>query len=54
MNKMQVIQRKTADNKFFMNDHQIMAYAEKCLKCRNDCKQSFRVTVVRCPRFKNE
>lgn len=36
---------------FFLNDRNRITFNELCLKCINDCKQSFRVIVVQCPLF---
>ncbi len=37
---------------FFWNDETgRRAYNELCRKCRNKCKQSFRATVVCCPKY---
>jgi len=29
-------------------------YNELCRKCRRDCKQSFRVLVVECPKYESK
>ena len=29
-------------------------YNSLCLKCRNDCKQSFRATVLECRRYRSK
>lgn len=36
---------------FFLNDRGRKTYNEICRKCRQDCKQSFRVRLVACQRF---
>lgn len=30
----------------------IICYNEECKKCKNDCKQSFRVEIICCPNMK--
>lgn len=36
---------------FFLNDRGRVTYNELCRKCRHTCKQSFRATVIDCPRY---
>ena len=36
---------------FFLNDGGRVAYNVLCRKCRHICTQSFRVTVIDCPRY---
>ncbi|XBX05507.1 hypothetical protein QMP26_34620 [Enterocloster clostridioformis] len=36
---------------FFLNDRERRSYNELCRKCRHECKQSFRATVIDCPRY---
>lgn len=36
---------------FFLNDRGRVAYNELCRRCRNDCKQSFRATVIECRNY---
>ena len=36
---------------FFLNDRSRITYNELCRKCRHECKQSFRVIVVDCPKY---
>lgn len=36
---------------FFLNDRGRVAYNVMCRKCRHTCKQSFRATVIDCPRY---
>ena len=43
--------RKVNDLAFFQNDRRKVQYCEMCMNCQNDCKQSFRAVIVRCPRF---
>lgn len=38
---------------FFTNKKGKIQYNNKCLHCRNDCKQSFRATIVCCPKYKD-
>ena len=39
---------------FFLNDRGRVVYNELCRRCRNDCKQSFRVTVIECRKYKSK
>lgn len=39
---------------FFLNDRGRVAYNVLCRRCRNDCKQSFRVTVIECRKYKSK
>ncbi len=43
-------QRKTEWD-FFLNEQNRITYNELCVKCRKDCKQSFRAQVIQCPRY---
>ena len=36
---------------FFLNDRTRITYTELCRKCQHQCKQSFRVVVVDCPKY---
>lgn len=36
---------------FFLNDRGRVAYNVLCRKCQRICKQSFRATVIGCPRY---
>lgn len=36
---------------FFLNDRSRITYCDLCRRCTRDCKQSFRATVVECPRY---
>lgn len=33
---------------FFMNSDSLIEYNRKCLDCENECKQSFRATILKC------
>ncbi len=35
----------------FLNYRNRIIYNELCRKCQHDCKQSFRVSLIECPRF---
>ena len=35
----------------FLNDRGRVTYNELCRKCQHTCKQSFRATVIDCPRY---
>ena len=36
---------------FFLDENGEKKYCEKCLGCSRECKQSFRATVVCCPKY---
>lgn len=36
---------------FFLNDRGRITYNALCRRCIHQCKQSFRVTVIECPRY---
>ncbi len=36
---------------FFLNDRGRKSYNALCRKCQHECKQSFRATVIDCPRY---
>ncbi len=38
----------------FLNERNRITYNKLCLQCQRDCKQSFRVLVVDCPKFKRK
>lgn len=38
----------------FLNHRNRITYNDLCRKCVNNCKQSFRVTVALCRRFKRK
>jgi len=38
---------------FFKDDKGEVSFASKCRKCTLECKQSFRVTVCYCPKYKS-
>jgi len=37
---------------FFLNKYNRLTYNENCKQCENDCKQSFRALLVKCPKFR--
>ena len=41
------------ENLFFLKgkNRQKLAFNEKCMKCSNDCKQSYKTIVIACPNF---
>lgn len=43
--------KKKLECALFLNTRNRMTYNELCRKCQRDCKQSFRVIVVECPKF---
>lgn len=38
---------------FFRNKEGKIQYNNKCLHCKNECKQSYRATIVNCPLYKD-
>ena len=38
---------------FFLNDRNRTTYNKLCAQCEHGCKQSFRVTVIYCPKYKS-
>lgn len=40
------------DMTFFRTEKGKTAYNKHCLRCINSCKQSFRVELISCPRYK--
>ncbi len=36
---------------FFLNDRGRITYNALCRRCIRECKQSFRATVIECPRY---
>lgn len=36
---------------FFLNDRGRITYNALCRRCTHQCKQSFRATVIECPRY---
>lgn len=39
---------------FFLNEKGRKTYNELCRRCVRDCKQSFRATVVQCPKYRSK
>jgi len=44
-------EKKKMEWAFFLNDRNRSTYCEKCRKCTEECKQSFRAAVVACPNY---
>lgn len=36
---------------YFMNDKRELEYYKLCEQCKNDCKQSFGISGIRCPKY---
>lgn len=36
---------------FFRTANGHISYNSKCKQCKQDCKQSFRVEILRCPKY---
>lgn len=47
----QMSKKRKQEWSFFLNDRNRITYNEFCRKCVHDCKQSFRATVIECPRY---
>lgn len=39
---------------FFLNERNRVTYNEKCRKCTEKCKQSYRAIIVYCPKYKSK
>lgn len=46
-------QKKKAEWGLFLNRRNRFTYNQICRKCKKDCKQSFRATVIECPQYKS-
>lgn len=38
----------------FLNEKGRKTYNELCRRCTRDCKQSFRATVIQCPKYRSK
>ena len=38
----------------FLDDRGRKKFNELCRKCEKDCKQSFRTTIVQCPKYRSK
>lgn len=43
--------KRKQEMSLFLSETGRIRYNSRCLKCKNDCKQSFRATVVECRRY---
>lgn len=43
--------KKKQEYAFFLNDKRRISYNELCKRCKHDCKQSFRATVIECKNY---
>ncbi|MCI7528802.1 MAG: hypothetical protein MSA52_04210 [Oscillospiraceae bacterium] len=43
-----------AEWSLFLDEDKRRKYNSTCLRCANDCKQSFRATLVSCPRYSSK
>lgn len=43
--------KKKLEYEFFLNDKGRITYNELCKKCKHECKQSFRATVIECRKY---
>lgn len=39
------------ENQFFLDKNNKLKFNEKCKKCKNSCKQSYKADVCYCSRF---
>nr|UWI49838.1 hypothetical protein NZ312_17220 [Clostridioides difficile] len=46
-----ISKKKKLEYSFFINDKGRISYNELCKRCRRDCKQSFRATVIECKHY---
>lgn len=44
---------KKEDMIYFLNKDEKIEYFKKCIGCKYDCKQSFRVKAVMCSKYKS-
>lgn len=44
-------QKRKMEWDYFLNEQNQITYNELCLRCQNDCKQSFRCLVIYCPKY---
>ena len=42
------------DEAFYWNDRKRVVYLEKCRSCIKDCKQSWRVIEMHCPKYEKK
>lgn len=42
---------KSSLGDFFTNDDGKIEFNKKCMRCKNECKQSYRATIVCCPKY---
>ena len=46
--------KKKIEMSLFLSETGRIRHNDLCLKCRNDCKQSFRATVLECRRYRSK
>ncbi len=46
--------RRKEEMAVFLNDRNRIQYNRICMGCENDCKQSFRATVMQCPIYRKK
>ena len=46
--------KKKIEMFLFLSETGRIKYNDLCLRCRNDCKQSFRATVLECRRYRSK
>lgn len=39
---------------YFTNDKGELEYYKLCEQCKNDCKQSFRISEIKCPKYNDK
>ena len=43
--------QKDFETAFYRNSRNQITFNALCERCQRDCKQSFRVTVIKCPKY---
>ncbi|MEG1062012.1 MAG: hypothetical protein RSE43_10755 [Oscillospiraceae bacterium] len=46
-------QKELEEYSFFRDTDGLIRYTAKCMKCRNICRQSFRVMLISCPIYED-
>lgn len=46
--------KKKMEMSLFLSETGRIKYNDLCLRCRNDCKQSFRATILECRRYRSK
>lgn len=46
--------KQQEDMIFFLSDEDTVTYNQKCMTCTHECRQSFKVVIVACPRYEKK